>query len=58
MITAKSDMIDKILGMKIGDDDDITKPFEMRIVGDMVPDNFVNNLFLLFNNCLDTTFIR
>lgn len=30
MITAKSDTIDKILGMELGADDYITKPFDMR----------------------------
>lgn len=32
MITAKSDTIDKILGMELGADDYITKPFDMREV--------------------------
>ncbi len=32
MITAKSDMIDKILGMELGADDYITKPFDIREV--------------------------
>jgi two-component system alkaline phosphatase synthesis response regulator PhoP len=29
MLTAKSDMVDKVLGLKIGADDYVTKPFEM-----------------------------
>jgi len=32
MLTARDDMIDKILGMEIGADDYITKPFEIREV--------------------------
>lgn len=32
MITAKSDTVDKILGMELGADDYITKPFEIREV--------------------------
>lgn len=32
MITAKSDIIDKILGMELGADDYITKPFDIREV--------------------------
>lgn len=32
MITAKSDMIDKILGIELGADDYITKPFDIREV--------------------------
>ncbi|MFB5761362.1 response regulator transcription factor [Paenibacillus medicaginis] len=32
MITAKSDMLDKVLGMEIGADDYITKPFNIREV--------------------------
>jgi len=32
MITAKSDMLDKVLGMEIGADDYITKPFDIREV--------------------------
>ena len=32
MITAKSDDVDKILGMELGADDYITKPFNMREV--------------------------
>jgi DNA-binding response OmpR family regulator len=32
MLTAKSDTIDKILGMELGADDYITKPFEIREV--------------------------
>ena len=32
MITAKSDTIDKILGMELGADDYITKPFDIREV--------------------------
>lgn len=33
MITAKSDITDKILGLEFGADDYITKPFDMREVG-------------------------
>ncbi len=29
MLTAKSEMVDKVLGLKIGADDYVTKPFEM-----------------------------
>ncbi|MBW7455190.1 response regulator transcription factor [Paenibacillus sepulcri] len=32
MLTAKSDMVDKILGMELGADDYITKPFDVREV--------------------------
>ncbi|MNP40943.1 Sensory transduction protein regX3 [compost metagenome] len=32
MITAKSDMLDKVLGMELGADDYITKPFDIREV--------------------------
>ncbi|OBR63472.1 DNA-binding response regulator [Paenibacillus oryzae] len=32
MITAKSDMMDKVLGMELGADDYITKPFDIREV--------------------------
>ncbi|WP_341534920.1 response regulator transcription factor [Clostridium pascui] len=32
MITAKSDTIDKILGIELGADDYITKPFDIREV--------------------------
>ncbi len=32
MLTAKSDIVDKILGMELGADDYITKPFEIREV--------------------------
>ncbi|MFC4809738.1 response regulator transcription factor [Paenibacillus sp. GCM10023250] len=32
MLTAKSDMVDKLLGMELGADDYITKPFDVREV--------------------------
>ena len=32
MLTAKSDMVDKLLGMELGADDYMTKPFDVREV--------------------------
>ena len=50
MLTARDDMIDKILGMEIGADDYITKPFEIREVTARINAIFRRASKNIFNN--------